>query len=1032
MKSFFRFFAERHILATLITIMILMMGLSTLIGIKRDIYPKVDFGVIIITTRYPGASPEDVELNVTNKIEEELKSVTGIERMTSVSMENVSVIQVMIDIDARDQDKIKNEIREAVGRVTDFPLEVTESPLITEPSSTDQPVIEVGLSGNLPYKRLREHARIFEKKLKNISGVSRLERFGYRAREIRVEVSPQAVERYQIPMYEVISAVQRRNIRGTTGSFESYTSEKDLVTLAQFRNPREVGDVIVRSTFEGPLIKVKDLAVINDDFEDERLLSRINGESAISFLVYISESADVIRICDAIKELVKKENESLPENVKILYSNDLSRIVSNSFKVVLNNGWIGLVLVIILLPIFLNFRTAIWVAMGIPVAMLGTIFLLPLFGMYLDTITLTGMVLVIGIIVDDAIIISENISRRRELGDSPIDAATNGIHEVFLPVVTTVLTTVLVFVPMFFMPGVFGKYVIPIPLAIILALFISLAESTIALPSHLLSGLRKRSVDATGRQWFRNLQHGYRGVVAHLLKLRYVLVSVFIILLVFSIWYAGHYIKFILFPSEQADSFFIGAELPIGTPLHTTSDKLKAIEELVANLPEDELSSFTTRVGSNPFINAETENYGYISVNLTSYTKRTRTADEIVESLRQKTNELKGYVDIGYQIVTGGPPVGKPISLLVIGAGDKIRTQLADSVEAFLGELAGVKDISRDDKTGKDQVEIKIDYDKLARLGLTVADVAQNVRIAYDGEVVTSVRYGDEDVDFRVIIEEKARHRLSYLNKLLIPNRQGRLIPLEEIAYLKSGPGKSDFRHLDGERTITIEADIEQNRTTPLEVNQAVMSHFDLDRDWPGLRIGLGGEIFETEKSMAGLLRTMIIAIIGVYFLLVLLFNSLTQPFLVMVAIPFGIIGVIFAFAFHGEPFSFLAIMGIIGLCGVVVNDSLVLVSHINELKKQKRDESLRDIVAEGTANRLRAIVLTTITTVAALLPLAYGLGGTALFMAPMALALGWGLVFATPLTLVLIPCLYMIGHDIHGIFRRNKSQINGYARRSD
>ncbi len=1022
MKSFFRFFAERHILATLITIMILMMGLSTLIGIKRDIYPKVDFGMIIITTRYPGASPEDVELNVTNKIEEELKSVTGIERMTSVSMENVSVIQVMIDIDAKDQDKIKNEIREAVGRVTDFPLEVTESPLITEPSSTDQPVIEVGLSGDMPYESLREHARIFEKKLKNISGVSRLERFGYRAREIRVEVSPEAVERYQIPMYEVISAVQRRNIRGTTGSFESYTSEKDLVTLAQFRNPREVGDVIVRSTFEGPLIKVKDLAVIKDDFEDERLLSRINGESAISFLVYISESADVIRICGTIKELVKKENKSLPENVKILYSNDLSRIVSNSFKVVLNNGWIGLVLVIILLPIFLNFRTAFWVAMGIPVTMLGTIFLLPLFGMYLDTITLTGMVLVIGIIVDDAIIISENISSRRELGDSPIDAATNGIHEVFRPVVTTVLTTFLVFVPMFFMPGVFGKYVIPIPLAISLALFISLAESTIALPAHLMSGLRKRSVEATGRQWFRSLQHGYRRVVAHLLKLRYLLISVFIILLVFSIWYAGNYIKFILFPSEMADSFFIGTELPIGTPLHTTSDKLKAIEELVADLPEEELSSFTSRIGSNPFINAETENYGYISVNLTPYTKRTRTADEIVESLRQKTNELKGYADIGYQIVTGGPPVGKPISLQIIGAGDKIRTQLADSVEAFLGELAGVKDISRDDKTGKDQVEIKIDYDKLARLGLTVADVAQNVRIAYDGEVVTSVRYGDEDVDFRVIIEEKARHRLSYLNKLLIPNRQGRLIPLEEIAYLKSGPGKSDFRHLDGERTITIEADIEQNRTTPLEVNQAVMSHFDLDRDWPGLRIGLGGEIFETEKSMAGLLRTMIIAVVGIYFLLVLLFNSLIQPFLVMVAIPFGIIGVIFAFAFHGEPFSFLAMMGIIGLCGVVVNDSLVLVSHINELKKQKRDESMRDIIAEGTANRLRAIVLTTITTVAALLPLAYGLGGTALFMAPMALALGWGLVFSTPLTLVLIPCLYMIGHDIHRIFSRNKN----------
>ncbi|HKJ67012.1 MAG TPA: efflux RND transporter permease subunit, partial [bacterium] len=466
-------------------------------------------------------------------------------------------------------------------------------------------------------------------------------------------------------------------------------------------------------------------------------------------------------------------------------------------------------------------------------------------------------------------------------------------------------------------------------------------------------------------------------------------------------------------------SFYVGSELPVGTPLSITSEKFKTIEQLVAELPDEELSSYTTRIGRNPFINAESENYGFVSVNLTPYNKRSRTAEQIVEHLRQQTNQLDGYGDIIYLIETGGPPVGKPVSLQIIGSDDAMRTQLADTVVRFLGSIAGVKDITRDDKAGKGQVEIVINYDQLARLGLTVSDVAQNVRIAYDGEVVTSVRYGDEDVDFRVIVEESARRRLSYLNQLLIPNRQGRLIPLRDVATLQPGPGKSDFRHLDGERTITVETDIEQDTTTPLEVNEAVMSHFNMDRDWPGMRIGIGGELFETERSVAGLFRTFIIAIIGIYFLLVLLFNSLTQPFLVMMVIPFGIIGVIFAFGIHGEPFSFVAIMGIIGLCGVVVNDSLVLVNHINNLKRKKRGEDIRAIVAEGTADRLRAIVLTSVTTVAALLPLAYGLGGTSVFMAPMALALGWGLLFATPLTLVLIPCLYLIGQDVYGIFRK-------------
>jgi len=523
MKSFFKFFAERHILATLITIMTIALGVNTLMDIKRDSYPQVDYGVMNITTLYPGASPEDVELNVTNKIEDELKGVSGIDKMTSFSMENVSVIDVIIDVNESDQDDIKNEIREAVGRVTDFPEEVSESPRVTEINISLIPVIEVGLSGDIPYRDLRELARLFEKKLKEVPGVSRVDRFGYRAREIRVEVSPSAVKNYQIPMREIIAAIQGRNIRGTTGSFESYTSEKDLVTLAQFRNPLEVGNVTVRSTFEGPLIKVKDLAIVKDDFEDERILSRMSGKPVVSLNVYKTESGDVIRTCDAIKELVRKESENLPEGVEMLYSNDFSRYVRNRFDVVLLNGLIGLLLVIILLPLFLGIRTAFWVAMGIPVAFLGTIFLLPMFDVYLDSITLTGMILVIGIIVDDAIIIAENITRRREKGDAPLEAAVNGIHEVFRPVLTTILTTFLVFAPMFFMTGVFGKFVFVIPLAISLALFISLGEAMVALPAHLVPGLRRRSVKSAGRSRFDAVRQSYGRIVIHLLRFRYAL-----------------------------------------------------------------------------------------------------------------------------------------------------------------------------------------------------------------------------------------------------------------------------------------------------------------------------------------------------------------------------------------------------------------------------------------------------------------------------------------------------------------------------
>jgi len=1021
MNSFFRFFAERHKLATLLTVMVILLGISTLMGIKRDIYPDVDFGMMHITTFYPGASPEDVELNVTNKLEEELKTVTGIDYFVSYSMEDVSLIMVTLDINVDDQDKIKTEVREAVSRVTDFPEEVTESPLVSEMSSADMEIIEVGLTGDIPYRDLRDHARLFEKKLKDVPGVSHLKKYGYRDREIRVEVSPDKIANYQIPMRDIIRAIQARNIHGTAGTFESYTSEKDLVTLAQFDEPNEVGDVIVRSSFDGPIVKVKDLAVIKDDFEDERRLSRMNGDPAISFLVFLKKNSDAIRTVDAIKELIARENSN-HDDVNVIYTNDTSRVVRNSFDVVLTNGLIGLILVVLLLPLFLNVRTAFWVAMGIPVTMLGAIYLLPMFGTYLDTITLTGLVLVIGIIVDDAIIIAENVYTHRERGASPIDAAVNGITEVFTPVLTTILTTFLVFAPMFFMPGVFGKFIFVIPLAISLALFISLVEVSVALPAHLAQGLKKSK--KTGmRTWFNPVKDLFRRSLIHLLKLRYIIVMLSIVVLVASLWYAGSYIKFILFPSGSAQEFFILIEMPTGTPLATTSSKIKEIEEIVAQLSDEELASFNTRIGVDVMLNAESEAYGAMAVFLTPYANRSRTADQIVEELHSKTDSLSGFKNINFSINTGGPPVGKPINIRIIGSDDELRTKLTDSVEVFLNTIEGVKDINRDDKGGKDQVVIDVDYDKLSRLGLTVADVAQNVRIAYDGQVVTSVRYGEEDVDFRLMMSEEARQNRQYLKNLQIPNNRGRLIPLREVAQLKSGPGHSDYRHYNGERAITIEADLNQDVVIPAEVTEAVLANFDLNKDWPGLQLGLGGEVVETAESMSGLYRTMVIAVIAIYFLLVLLFNSFTQPLLVMVAIPFGIVGVIIAFGFHAEPFSFVAIMGVVGLSGVAVNYTNKLVNHLNRRRKNGDYKSMKQLVYVGTADRLRPIVMTTLSTVVALLPLAYGLGGTALFMSPMALALGWGLLFATPLTLVLLPCLYVIGDDISGLFRSSKKK---------
>ncbi len=661
--------------------------------------------------------------------------------------------------------------------------------------------------------------------------------------------------------------------------------------------------------------------------------------------------------------------------------------------------------------------------MGIPISLLGTMFLLPFFNVFLDSIVLSSMVLVIGIIVDDGIIISESISYRRSIGDPPLQAAVNGTREVFWPVLTTVLTTFLAFAPMFFMKGLMGKFVYVIPLTVSLALFISISESVLALPAHLKRGMEKKSKTAqreSVRQWFNVLKIFYRKILLIFLKLRYPIVIVFIGIFLSALWYARNNMDFILFPSKGAERFFIGLELPVGSSLQSTSEKIKEVESIIQELPSGEIESFSTRVGTLGWVwTGEGENYALINVDLIPFSKRMRSADEITEEIRSKSEKITGIEKIFFYIDAGGPPIGKPVVLRVVGSDDEMRRKLTDRIVEILDQSAGVKDIDRDDKLGKEQIEIKIDYAKLARRGLTVADIAQNVRIAYDGHVVTSIRDGDEDVEFRVQLAEYARKNVAYLQNLKIPNQQGRLIRLGEVARLKTGPGPDAYYHFDSERSTTVEADIDTDITTSLEVTNAVLSKIDLQEEWPDMRLIVGGEAEESMESIYSLLTTFVIAFIGIYFLLILLFNSFTQPFMVMVAVPFGIVGVIFALALHGEPLSFLSMIGSIGLAGVVVNDSLVLVSHINDLRKKKPDDPILNILAEGTANRLRAIILTTLTTVAGLLPLAYGLGGTHLYMSPMALVLGYGLLFATPLTLVLIPCLFAIGHDIGRIFNK-------------
>ena len=1021
MKSFFRFFAQRHLFASLFTIMVLVIGINSILTIKRELFPTIVFDELLITTVYPGASPEDVEINVTQKIENALKPISGIKKYVSYSSEDLSLIVVSIDPDLKKskQSEVDRKIRDTVKNIGDFPAEVIGTPDISKIDLQSIPIIELGISApKMDYRDFRLFVDSFEKKLNEIKGIGKINKYGYKDREVRIEVNPEKLKQYEIPLHEIIYAIHNRNISEKGGSIESFTGETDIVTMAEFKQPEDVGDVIVRTSFEGPSVKLKDLATIKDDFKNEKFLSRMNGKDVITFSIFKQDKADIMRTVARIKEFIQEENKTLPEEIEIITSNDYSRYVKASYDVVKNNGLMGIILVLIILFVALGFRSAFWVALGIPVSIFGAITLLPFFGVYLDVITLSAMILILGIIVDDAIVVSEAIEKRLDKGDKPLDAAVNGLNDVFFPVLASILTTFLAFIPMFFIPGEIGKFVYVIPLVIILALSISFLESTIALPAHIIKGRDKKKKKKKKFNLFRNLETRFQSMLTFLLKFRYILIILFIAVLGSSFWYAKNKMEIITFSSKGAEEFAIHISLPIGSQLEKTSEKVKEIEALIEKLPKHEIGSYVTIIGSMDDFQSS-QNVASIRVNLTPFSTRKRTADQIIDELRNQSVELEGFENIVYDVNDSGPAPAKPIEIKIISSDDETRKRLVNDVENYMKSINGVKGLSRDDVKGKDQIVVKLDYEKIARLGIQVSDVANYIRIAYDGETATKVQYGKDLVDFKVMLPEKSKNSIEFLKQITIANQNGRLIPLRNFASFEKEAGNAQFNHYNGERCVNISADSDENIISAEKVSEMVISKFNLNRDYSGSRFVIGGEKKQNDESMGKIIKIFIIAALGIYFLLVILFNSLSQPLLIMTAIPFGLASVIITFALHNEPLGFMAMLGVVGLSGVVVNDSLVLVSHLNKMLKNNHGKSVISLIAEGASNRLRAILLTTVTTASGLIPLAYGIGGSDPTNAPMALALGWGLVFATPLTLVLIPSLYAISTDFKNLLRK-------------
>ena len=1013
MNKVLRFLSSNTQLARLFTILMIMLGITALSSIQRDLFPQVEFDIVIIEAHYPNASSTQVELDVTNKIEDSIKSIAGIKEFTSSSKDNTALVVVRLEQNLDDADKVKQKIKDAVNSLNDLPDALEDRPRVIEVDTNLRAFLEINLSSNIPYEKLRITAKQVADNIGDLPGVALVQKYGYYPKEIEIHLNSEKLNEHRLTLSDIITAIKNNNRRATAGEVIKNSIAKNVITLSEFQTPEKLKKIVVSADFLGPVLHLSDIASITITSKETDAINRANGMVSISLEIIKKDGADIIKTTKRIKDYIAVFIEENPK-INVSFSSEDAFYIDNRLNVLMNNGLIGLVAVLIILTIFLTARLAFWVSLSIPVSLLGSIFLLWIFGETLNVVVLAGVILVLGIVVDDSIIVAENIHRYKEKGENQLDAIVKGLSEVYAPIFITILTTIAAFAPMLFMTGIIGKFIFVIPLVIIFALMLSFLEITLALPAHLL-----HSKPSKHKIWFKAVERNFYGLIHLLLNKRYYVVFVFIFILAFAIFIALTKSHINVFPNDGADRFNVKIELPISASLEDNLAVVKKVEMLIKTIPENELVAYVSRLGSGGNMVDNTDISGkhlsLITVHLTPINKRTREAYEIVEDLQKKTKIENASVI--YSTEGGGPPVGAAVEITLMSNDDKERLAAANKLEDWLKENTYVYSIKRDDNSAKEQVEVHLDYEKMIALGVDIRQVESYLQASIDGIVATTVRYGDEDVDFRVKLSADNEDILA----LKINNRNNNFIELRKFATLVNRQAEPIRYHTDGQRSIRVEAYINKQKTTAQKITYDAISALNMG-DYPTLRVKTGGISRDTEESLESLGRAFFIAIVAIYLLLMLLFNSLTQPFLVMTAIPFGLSGIIFSFYFHQVALSFMAMLGAIGMIGVVVNDSLILVNRINQKIKKytvKKNLPIINLVAFATKERLRAIVLTTLTTFVSVIPLAYGIGGSDPFLEPMALALGYGLLFATPLTLILLPCLYIISFDIKNVLAK-------------
>lgn len=1025
-KGIIGWMIENRVTPNLIMLFLIIGGLFMTTRIKKEVFPDFELDLVTVSVSLPGGSPEEVEQGVILVVEEAIRGIEGVKEVTATASEGSGSVTAEMLIGAN-RTQVYQDIKQAIDRITTFPEEA-ERPNVSL-SAHRRDVMDIELYGDVSERVLREVVEHVRDRLLQSPGVTQVDIDDSRAPEVLVAISEETLRRYGLSLDEIAGKIGQASVETGGGKIETSSGEILLRVDDRREWAREYADIPIVTTPEGTVLTLGKIGTVREGFEDSNHFARFNGKRSMGLDVFRIGDETPIGVSDAVKAAMKEIEPDLPPGVEMAIRIDDSDTYRQRLSLLLKNACFGFILVLLLLGMFLEFKLAFWVTMGIPTSFLGGMLFLPWLGISINMISMFAFIVALGIVVDDAIVAGENIYDARERGLNNFDAAALGARGVSVPIAFSILTNVAAFLPLLFVPGIFGKIWGVIPIVVITVFLISWLESLLILPSH-LAHTRSRP-----RSRFSAKLHGYqqafsRGVrtfidtrygpfLEQTLKWRGLTIALGLgaLILVLSYIESGR-IGLIFLPRVEADQATVTARLPLGSPLSTAEAVERRLiasgEKVIAENGGDRLG-----IGVASSIN---ENNVDVRIYLREPGIRPISTARVSELWREATGTIPGVESIRFESDRGGPGSGAGLTVELSHRDTEVLDRAATTLASRLEQFPSVKDVDSGYSPGKRQFDFKI---KPAgeSLGLTSREIARQVRNSFYGAEALRQQRGRNEVKVMVRLPESERTSEYDLDNLLIKTPGGTFVPLMQVATVERGRSYRSINRREGRRTTTVSADVEPIGETSVLIetlNQTVLPQ--LARDFPGLTYGYEGRQADQRDSMKNLRTGFLLSLMLIYFLLAVPFRSYTQPIIVMISIPFGIVGAVIGHMIMGYNISMISIMGIIALAGVVVNDSLVLIDYANTLR---REEGMNpwDAIRNAGTRRFRPIILTTLTTFGGLAPMIFETSRQARFMVPMAISLGFGILFATVITLVLVPSLYLVVEDLTNLVRREEDQ---------